>query len=56
VLQVNGLVLGEVFGVYNIQGQVLQKGKADATEARIYLSERGIYMVIAGNKAVKVRF
>ena len=52
-LQVRGLVLGEMFSIYNISGQLQFSGKAAATEQLVPLRERGIYIVVSGNRSVK---
>jgi hypothetical protein len=52
-LQVHGLVPGEVFSIYNISGQLQFKGKATATEQLVPLRERGVYIVVSGNRRVK---
>jgi hypothetical protein len=53
VLLITGLVPGERFRIYNLQGQLVRHGKATATEARILLRERGVYIVTAGNRVAK---
>jgi hypothetical protein len=56
VLLITGLVQGELFRIYNLQGQLLCHGKAATTEERVPLRERGVYIVIAGNRTVKARY
>jgi hypothetical protein len=53
VLLITGLVQGEHFCIYNLQGQLICHDKATATEERIPLRERGVYIVTAGNRVVK---
>jgi len=48
-----GLVPGEVFGIYTIQGQLLYRRKAGASEERIALSNKGIYIIVAGERKIK---
>ncbi|MDR3217474.1 MAG: hypothetical protein LBU22_00585, partial [Dysgonamonadaceae bacterium] len=52
-LLITGLVQGESFRTYNLQGQLIYQGKATATEERVPLRERGVYIVTAGNGTVK---
>ncbi|MDR0748888.1 MAG: hypothetical protein LBF62_04880 [Tannerellaceae bacterium] len=52
-LFISGLVESESFSVYNLQGQLIHQGKAAATEERVSLRERGVYIVTAGNRVVK---
>jgi hypothetical protein len=52
-LLVRGLVVGDQLSVYNIRGQLLYKVKATDTEQRIYLRERGVYVVVSGKYNVK---
>jgi hypothetical protein len=52
-LLITGLVQGELFRTYNLQGQLIYQGKATATEKYVPLRERGVYIITAGNKAVK---
>ena len=53
-LQVHGLVSGEVFSIYNMSGRLFFKGKATGAEETVPLRERGIYIVAAGERRVKV--
>jgi hypothetical protein len=53
-LHVSGLTAGELLSIYNMQGQLIYKGKATATEERINLRVRGVYVVTSDNAAVKV--
>ncbi|MDR3266489.1 MAG: hypothetical protein LBT24_02855, partial [Tannerella sp.] len=52
-LLVRGLVVGDQLSVYNIRGQLLYNVKATDTEQRIYLRERGVYVVVSGKHNVK---
>jgi hypothetical protein len=52
-LTVLGLVPGEVFGIYTIQGQLLYRRQAGASEERIALSNKGIYIIVAGERKIK---
>jgi acetolactate synthase regulatory subunit len=52
-LTVLGLVPGEVFGIYTIQGQLLSRRKAGASEERIALSDKGVYIIVAGERKIK---
>jgi hypothetical protein len=49
-----GLTPGETFSIYNSEGKLFRQGKAVAAEERIYLRERGVYVVIAGKRKAKV--
>jgi hypothetical protein len=55
-LHIIGLVPGEVFGVYNMQGKLCYKGKAITNEQTVSLRDRGIYIVVAGEKRVKALY
>jgi anti-sigma28 factor (negative regulator of flagellin synthesis) len=52
-LLISGLVPGESLTLYNMQGQLVYKGKATAAEERIRLSVRGVYVVVNANRTVK---
>jgi hypothetical protein len=52
-LQITGLIPGQPFALYNIEGQLFYKGKATATEARIPLRARGVYVVVSGKRILK---
>jgi hypothetical protein len=52
-LHVSGLIPGETLSIYSIQGQLSYKSKATATEQTIRLRERGVYIVVAGERRVK---
>jgi hypothetical protein len=52
-LLVRGLVIGEQLNVYNLRGQLLYNAKANSTEQRINLRERGIYVIVSGANSVK---
>jgi hypothetical protein len=52
-LLITGLVPGEPFGIYNLQGQLIYHDKAKATEERVPLHERGVCIVTTGNRVVK---
>jgi hypothetical protein len=53
---VTGLVAGEVFSVYNLQGQLVYQGRATASEEAVYLRNKGVYIVVAGAERVKVGY
>ncbi|MDR1527821.1 MAG: hypothetical protein LBS46_09190, partial [Dysgonamonadaceae bacterium] len=53
-LHVSGLIPGESWTIYNMQGQLFYKAKATGREAFVPLRARGVYMVIAGDRMVKV--
>jgi hypothetical protein len=55
-LQVYGLVPNEVFSIYNMSGQLRFSGKATAAEQLVPLRERGIYIVVSGNRSVKAAY
>jgi hypothetical protein len=54
LLHINGLTEGQEWSVYNIQGKLLYKAQARTTETTIPLSDRGVYIVVSGNRSVKV--
>jgi hypothetical protein len=53
-LHIKGLVPNEVFGIFNLQGQSVYKGKAIAPEQFVPLNVRGIYIVVSGERRTKV--
>ena len=53
-LHVNGLTLGEVWRVYNMNGHTIYHATAEETEAKIALPGQRIYMVRSGEHTVKV--
>ncbi|MDR1981773.1 MAG: C10 family peptidase [Tannerellaceae bacterium] len=54
ILHVSGLVPNELLSIYNMQGKLFHQEKVTETEKRIYLRERGIYVVASGGRTVKV--
>jgi hypothetical protein len=54
VLTVKGLVAGEPVRVYTVQGTTIARQVATRSESTINLPATGVYIVTAGNKAVKV--
>jgi hypothetical protein len=52
VLHVGGLAAGEAWGVYDVSGRRMRV--ANGGEATVYLTGRGVYIVRAGNRSVKV--
>jgi polygalacturonase len=50
---VTGLVHGEAFGVYNLQGRLVACGKATSAKAHIYLRDKGAYIIVAGERKAK---
>ncbi|MDR3219705.1 MAG: hypothetical protein LBU22_12160 [Dysgonamonadaceae bacterium] len=54
VLKVAGLLAGEQLNVYDIQGKTVYSKKVKSTEQNVSLPARGIYIVVAGEKNVKV--
>jgi hypothetical protein len=55
-LLVSGLTPGESLTIYNMQGQLVYKGKAAANEQMLYLNGRGVYVIVAGNRTVKAAY
>ena len=56
VLRVTGLTPGQSWSVYNLSGVLVYRANASGNEASVPLSERGIYIVLSGNKTKKVIF
>jgi len=52
-LLISGLVPGEDFHIYNLQGQLFYKGKAVTSEQHVRLRDQGIYIITTGDKTVK---
>ncbi|MDR3269171.1 MAG: T9SS type A sorting domain-containing protein, partial [Tannerella sp.] len=55
-LTISGLIPGESLTLYNMQGQLVYKGKATANEQRISLHGHGVYIVVNGNRTVKAAY
>jgi hypothetical protein len=53
---VSGLLPGENFSVYTLQGQSVYQSKATAPEERIPLRERGVYILRHGNRTCKFNY
>jgi hypothetical protein len=52
VLHVSGLTEGEQWQVYNLSGVLIHQAEAAAAEAKIILSERGVYIVKSGSQTI----
>ncbi|MDR2809340.1 MAG: T9SS type A sorting domain-containing protein, partial [Tannerellaceae bacterium] len=53
---ITGLVPGETLSLYNMQGQLIHQNKANATEQRISLRVRGVYIAVSGERRVKAAY
>jgi hypothetical protein len=42
---ISGLTPGETFSIYTLQGQLVYEGKATSPEERIYLQDKGVYIL-----------
>jgi hypothetical protein len=51
--RITGIVTGETLSIYNVQGLLLHRSKATATEQRVPLPVRGLYIVVSGKRTVK---
>jgi hypothetical protein len=54
VLKVSGIALGASVGVYNVQGITIHQATTLAGEQNIPLPARGVYVVVVGEKKIKV--
>jgi hypothetical protein len=54
VLKISGLTSGEQVNIYNAQGALIYRQTAQVGEQNIPLSVRGIYVVVAGEKKIKI--
>ncbi|MDR1121753.1 MAG: hypothetical protein LBM08_12655 [Dysgonamonadaceae bacterium] len=54
VLTIGGLASGEQITVCNAQGTVIYRQSAQASEQHILLPARGIYLLVAGDKKIKI--
>jgi hypothetical protein len=54
VLRIGGITAGEPVSVYNVQGTIIYRRTAVAGEQNIPLPVRGVYVVVAGEKKLKV--
>jgi hypothetical protein len=52
-LLLRGLVAGEAFSLYSVSGQLHYTAKATDSEQRVRLNQRGVYIVVSGNRRVK---
>ena len=55
-LLITGLIPGEVFSIFNIQGQLLYNSKAIASEQSVHLAKRGLYIIVADNRILKTKY
>jgi hypothetical protein len=55
-LYVSGLTPGQVWSIYAVTGQLLHHAIAGSGEAAVTLPAHGVYMVVSGNRTVKVIF
>ncbi|MDR0796036.1 MAG: hypothetical protein LBE79_08315, partial [Tannerella sp.] len=53
-LYLNGLTIGDDWSVYNITGALIARGVANSNSMDVPLPGRGVYIVRAGNKTIKV--
>jgi len=53
-LYVKGLTPGQPWSVYNLSGVLIYRANANGSEANIPLTERGVYVILSGNKTRKV--
>jgi len=56
VLHITGLTVGESVSVYNAVGTLVYHSSATGSEADISLNVKGVYIVKAGNRVVRVIF
>jgi uncharacterized protein YjdB len=54
VLKIGGLSAGDWFRVYNVQGILIYKGTATASETSVNLPSRGVYIVATDKERAKV--
>ncbi|GHT33650.1 hypothetical protein FACS189434_08320 [Bacteroidia bacterium] len=54
VLHIDNLPAGEVYGIYNVQGQQITAGKSNGASITLSLERKGVYIVTAGKKAIKI--
>jgi hypothetical protein len=54
VVHISGLQPGQSLNIYNLSGQLVYSGFANATEYQIPLTLRGVYVVVAGEQNVKI--
>ena len=53
VLYVAGLPAGKPFSIYSISGQLVHQGTAKAETEQIPLHTQGVFIIVAGNQAIK---
>jgi hypothetical protein len=56
VLHLSGLTPGETLRLYNLRGLLLHQSRATAAGLSIPLAERGLYILIAGGKTLKIMY
>jgi hypothetical protein len=54
ILKIGGLSAGDLFSVYNVQGILIYKGTATASETYVNLPSRGVYIVATDKERAKV--
>ena len=54
-LNISGLRVGETFRVFNLSGQVVRQGTAQTETETVSVPVRGLYIVSAGERVIKVR-
>jgi hypothetical protein len=54
VLKISGLTAGEQVNIYNAQGAIIYRQTAQVAEQNILLPVRGVYVVVAGEKKIKI--
>jgi hypothetical protein len=50
---ITGIVPGEILNIYNIQGLLIHRSKATATEESVPMRIRGLYIVTSGKRVEK---
>ncbi|MDR1372386.1 MAG: T9SS type A sorting domain-containing protein [Dysgonamonadaceae bacterium] len=53
-LKIGELSAGDVFSVYNVQGRLIYKGTATASENSVNPPSRGVYIVATDKERAKV--
>ena len=53
-LFVNGLLIGQSWCVYNMEGALVYQGIASDNKAVISLPDRGLYIVLSGDRMIKI--
>lgn len=53
-LLIKGLIPGETFSIITMQGRVIYRGQAVTSEQAVAVKQRGVYIIVCGNRSAKI--